>query len=69
VDIGLARNADRHRLVSDGDGACVPVMALENDRISGRNYHVKYVHIIFVMGEVVVRLLVHGNDSRSLGKK
>jgi hypothetical protein len=64
VHIRLAGDADRYFLVAYGDG--VLVVVVQNDRISGRNFHLRYLHIVILEGEMVVRLLVHRNDIRSL---
>ena len=66
VHVRLARDADGNELIADGDSDRILVVAVQNDRISGRNFHLKHLQIIIVQGEMVVRLLVHGNDIRSL---
>jgi hypothetical protein len=66
VHIRLAGDADRYFQVAYGDGDGVLVVVVQNDRISGRNFHLRNLHIVILEGEMVVRLLVHRNDIRSL---
>jgi hypothetical protein len=69
VDVRLARDAHGHELVSDGNGNRVLIGAVQNDRVSGRNFYIEYLHIFLVEGEMVAGLLIHRDDVRSFRKK
>jgi hypothetical protein len=44
------------------------MVAEQNERIPGRNFHIKNLQEVIVLGEMVVRLLIPGNDNASLRK-
>jgi hypothetical protein len=46
VHVGLAGDADDDELVTDGDGDGVLVVAMEDDRIAGRDVHVEGLHVV-----------------------
>ena len=64
----FAGNTDGCELFTDGIGDRVPMVAEQNERIPGRNFHIKNLQEVIVLGEMVVRLLIPGNDNASLRK-
>ena len=69
LDIRLARNADRHELIANGDSHSILVVAVQNDRISRRNEDAKYLHVIIVQDQMMVGLVVHRRHDRCLRNK
>lgn len=64
----FAGNTDGCELFTDGIGDRVPMVAEQNERISGRNFHTENLQEVIVLGEMVMRLLIPGNDNASLRK-
>ena len=65
----FSRDAHCHQLVADGYGDGVLIVAMQNDGIAGRHFHIKDLHIIVVQGEMMVWLVVHCGNGGRLGRQ